>query len=118
MRVNRSQWAKLKLQWDGRLRAAAAFKGIKDYEEWAMTQSEPLHLEELGGWEGLGEAFTEFTPEDFYKAHAPLGEKEKLFAQAKEIREQINKAITDEDYEKADILQRTLDVIKLKYDKL
>ena len=125
MKVNRSKWATLKMQWEAKLRSIAAFKGIKDYEEWAMgmTPPQPLGNPLEGFMDSLEEGefeFREWTPEEFHKAHTPVPttEKEKLFAQAKEIREQINKAITDEDYEKADILQRTLDVIKLKYDKL
>ena len=120
-KVNRIRWDKLKLEWDGRLGAAYAFKGIKDYEEWAMSMSPPidprtgdiLPLEE--GWMG---------PEDFGQMDgfgnigAPQTDKERLFAQAMAIREQLEEAIAVEDYEKAEILQKTLNVLEIKYNKL
>jgi len=121
MKVNRSKWSLIKMQWEAKLRSIAAFKGIKDYEEWAMSQSQPLFEDEISfirGEEPLDNPFFEFTPEEFHKAHKPVGEKDKLLHEAREIRKQIDDAISNEDYEKAQLLQDVLDVVKLKYDKL
>ena len=119
-RVNRIKWSKLKLKWEGRLGAAHAFMGIKDYEEWAMglttPQPPPMAFDEETANEWL-------TPEEFGALHDPVSltpksEKELLFEKAVAIREQLDKAIADDEYEKASLLQRTLDVIELKYNRL
>ena len=118
-RVNRIKWDKLKLRWDGRKAAAAAFKGIKDYEEWAMSLSAPLTEDELEFARGLAplEEGPE-TPEDYFKLNKPRSDKERLMEQAKEIRAQLDLAIAEERYEAAEILQKTLNVIEIKYNKL
>ena len=118
-RVNRMKFPTLKMQWEGRKGAAHTFVGMKQYEEWAMAQSPPMDpqtgevLPLSEGWmdpEGYSDIFG--------NVGRPLNEKEILFEQAVAIREQIESAIAVEDYEKADVLQKTLDVIKIKYDKL
>ena len=137
-RVNAIKWPLIKMKWEAKLRSVATFKGVMDYEEWAISQSEPIRMDNpfkgmmedvdnledfLRGAEPQSQGWVD--PEKMFKMddgaymfRGDLGEKEKLFEQAKQIRKQINDAISQEDYEKADILQKTLDVIKLKYDKL
>ena len=118
-RVNRIKWSKLKLKWEGRLGAAHAFMGIKDYEEWAMglttPQPPPVGFDKETASEWL-------TPQEFDEMHEQLNiprtEKELLFEKAVAIREQLDKAIANDEYEKASLLQRTLDVIELKYNRL
>lgn len=108
------------MAWLGKLGSVYAFKGIKDYEEWAMGMTPPQPpVNPLEGFMGEGEwEVREWTPEEFAKAHAPLGEKDRLYAQATELRKQINDALVEENYERAEILQKTLDIIKMKYDRL
>ena len=45
-------------------------------------------------------------------------EKEGLYKKAQVIRQQVNDAIAEEDYERAEVLEKLLRVIKDKYDKL
>lgn len=139
-RVNVIKWSLMKMKWEARLRSIATFKGVKDYEEWAMSQSEPIEipphnpiadmmreLEELSrqqedesqGW---------VNPEDLYKAEDGAvffssrstgnTEKDRLWNRAVMLRKQINDAIDNEDFEKAQLLKDTLDVIEKKYNEL
>ena len=122
-RVNRIRFDKLLMEWKGKLGAVYAFKGIKDYEEWAMglaTPQQPLDdtIIRLATSEEISEFMSPEGFRDAFGSSRPMTEKEILFQQAVSIREQIENAIAEENYEKADILQKTLDVIELKYNKL
>ena len=128
MKVNRIKWSKIKLQWETKLRSAAAFKGIRDYEEWAISQTPPqidnierAIMDELRGVAPLEDPFIDnswMTPEGLDRGSQGATEKERLFNHAKEVRKQIDAAIDREDYEAAAILQKTLDVIEIKFNKL
>ena len=112
-RVNRIKFAKLKQEWLGKLGSVYAFKGIKDYEEWAMGLATPSTPQSEGqilytmDWTGPEEMFS-----------GPKTDKELLLEKARVIREQLDNAIADEDYERAKVLQETLNVIEIKYNKL
>ena len=61
----------------------------------------------------------EDTPESFhFEVGRPMNDKELLYNKAQEVRKQLENAIENEDYEKAQLLQHTLDVIERKYNKL
>lgn len=123
-KVNRIKFAKLKLEWEGKKTAAAVFKGTMDYENWVIRQqleqdekflsdyakgSAPIEGDDEG-WVG---------PEEFMgMMKQPLGPKEQLYQQAVDIRRQLDEAIENDEYEKCDNLQKILDVIEIKYNKL
>ena len=118
MKVNRIRFAKLKQEWLAKLSSIYAFKGIKDYDEWAIGASDPLppppaidHIQWVQDWTG---------PEEFFGGglNTPKSEKELLLDKAREIRRQLDEAIDQDDFERAQALQNLLDVIEIKYNKL
>ncbi len=121
-KANRILFDKLSIRWRTDLGIAQAFKGIMNYEEWAMRQSPPQDEYYAAAEEivkGLSpEEFAKFESDPFGNVAPQRTEKEKLYNQALEIRAQINRAVEEEEYEVAEVLQRTLDVIELKYNKL
>ncbi len=133
--INIIKLPKMLLRWKGELGSTYAFKGILDYENWAMRQSPPdtnnyymgMAEEITREMENIKEEEIDFdnlgmTPEQFRELHepvqAPRNEKEKVFAQAMEVKRQIEGAIVEEDYKKAAILQKTLDVLEIRYNRL
>lgn len=107
----------LKLKWNGRLGAAHSFMGIKNYEEWAMGLSTP---DEGAGLYSPETSSEWMTPEEFSEMHLPVGRtpKEIVFEQAMAIREQLEEAIANDEFEKCDALQQVLNVLETKYNKL
>ena len=70
------------------------------------------HIEEANSYQ---------SPEDFYyevTGREDLSEKDKLYSKALEVRKQLNEAIDNDDYKKAELLQLTLDMLEYKYNKL
>lgn len=118
MKVNKIQWASIKMQWESKLASAQAFMGIKDYEE-MMTR----HAVQQAQQDPDFDAFEEFgmTPEQFNELHEPvrdLTEKEKIYDQSVALREQLNEAIAEDRFEAAQALHDTLKVLEIKYNKL
>ena len=105
----------MKMKWEAKLAAIAAMKGIKDYEEWAMGLTPELPPTQ-GAVEGFHYTMDWTSPEEMFAG--PKTDKELLFEKAVEIRRQLDEAIGADDYERAGALQKLLDVIETKYNKL
>ncbi len=122
MKANRILFDRISLRWRTDLGIAQAFRGIMNYEEWAMRQAPPQDEYYAAAEEivkGLGpEDFARLDTDPFGNAAPQRTEKEKLYNQALEIRAQINRALKEEEYEVASVLQKTLDVIEMKYNNL
>ena len=117
-RVSIIKFPAIKMRWEAKLAAIAAMKGIKDYEEWAIGLSDPLtnphippiephHIQWVEDWTSAEDLFA-----------GPKSDKELLLEKAIAIREQITEAIAEDDFERASVLQKTLDIIESKYNKL
>ncbi len=126
-RVSRIKFPTLLMQWEGKKQVAAYIAAERQIIFEAsrgndLTGADALVRREL---EDQG-----MNPEEFWTSSStefvgdPFGgiknvsELDRLYNQALEIREQINRAINDEEYEVASVLQRTLDVLEMKYNNL
>ncbi len=127
MRVNRIKWSNIKLRWEGRVAAAHVFKGIHDYENWAMSQQPqpPMDNPFTGMMDEIRDNLESLeegewmNPEEFNMVpKGPLTDKDKLFERAKVLRAQIDEAIGREDYETAQVLNDTLNVVHNKWKSL
>ena len=122
-KVNRIKWPTIKMKWEAKKRSIAVFKGVKDYEDWAIAQS---HIELTANpFEEMQKAIEEtewLDPEMFRIQESNLStgntDKDRMWNRAVMLRKQIDEAVDNEDYEKAQLLQDTLNVIKKKYDEL
>ena len=116
-RVNRIKWSVMKMKWNGRLGAAHSFMGIKNYEEWAMGLTTPNEGAGLYSPETSSEWMS---PEEFGELHEPVGltPKEIVYEQAMAIKEQLEEAIANDEFEKCDALQQVLNILERKYNKL
>ena len=122
MRVSRIKWPTIKMKWEARKQSVAVFKGVKDYEEWAMSLTPPEIVDPFEEMRRAVEESEWLNPETYrMQEFAPStggSEKERLYNRAVMLRKQIDDAINNEDYEKAQLLDDTLQIIKKKYDEL
>ena len=114
MRANAIQWPKIRLQWEI-LKMSSAYihaeaKIINDAQNGIDTTGHIADMKQTISFESPS-----VTPEEFYQASSP---KESLLSKAREVRRQLDEAIDNDEYEKADMLQSVLDAIQAKYDKL
>ena len=131
-KVNRIKWPAIKMKWEAKLRSIATFKGIKDFEEWAINQSPPdvsfgMQTDSIDEFidafrDQMNDGSEWTSPESFRIQESSLStgntEKDRMWNRAVMLRKQIDEAVDNEDYEKAQLLQDTLNVIKKKYDEL
>ena len=123
-KVSRIIFPKLKMIWEGKKAAAAAFKGQMDFEQWVINEQQAQDERFLNNFvkgsapiEGVEEGWV--GPEEFMgMMKEPLGPKEALLEQAHEIRRQLDEAIDNDEFEKCENLQKILDIIEIKYNKL
>ena len=110
------------MKWEARKQSVAVFKGVKDYEEWAMSLTPPEIIDPFEEMRRAVEESEWLNPEQFrmqeFTQSTGGTEKDRLYNRAVMLRKQINDAIDNEDYEKAQLLDDTLKVIEKKYNEL
>lgn len=118
-KINKIQWGKIKTAWE-LLKMSTAYIHAEQKIITEAEQGNDITGFQSGGYE------KQMTPEQFhdeitfdgYGNPHPLTPKEMLYDKAKEVLKQLQQAVQDEDYRKASLLDQTLKVIKIKYDKL
>ena len=137
MRVNRIEFSKIKLQWQGRLASAFVFKGVQNYEDYMISKGEEEVreiLERQNPFEEMNDVEKwlrgdvpptegQDTPEGFYRIQESSlstggNEKDRLWNRAVMLRKQIDDAVASDNFEKAQLLKDTLDIIEKKYNEL
>ena len=113
-KVNRSRFSKIKQQWDILKMSSAYILAEKKIIEDTAQGNDPT------GHDNVSYYFTtSSSPEEFHLEFSkPRTEKELLLEKAQEIRKQLDDAIHAEEYSRAEALQKLLNVIEKKYNKL
>ena len=124
-KVNRTRMSKIKLEWELKKMVTAYIQA----ETNIITNAEAGI--DLTGFTGESIQFTTtstfdpMTPQEFFSKEVDafgnlknVDEKSVLLEKARKVRELLDKAIANDEFEKAEVYQRTLDILQEKYDKL
>ena len=123
MKVNNLRWDKLKMQWDI-LKMSSAY--IQAESQIINSAAQGI---DLTGYTtdnpNVTYTFEPMNPEDFFAKEVDgfgnlknVDDKEEILKRARRVRKQLDEAIAEDNFEKAEILQNTLNILQKKYDKL
>ena len=120
MKANRTRFSKVKMAWELK-KMISAYVGAERFLIDEAAQSMGLYSPEQYDPLNAKKIYEDSTSIEEWIAGSNmpnLSEKDKLYRQAQELRKQINQAIAEENFEKAAILDKTLKVIEIKYNKI
>ena len=122
-RVNRIKWPQMKMAWELKKMASAyilaerqiiddASRGIDTTGHIAETQGYTFYTSSTSPEEHFAKEV------DIFGNLKPFDEKESILEKARNVRKKLDEAIANDEFEKAEIYQITLDALQRKYDKL
>ncbi len=117
-KANRILFDKIKMQWDI-LKMSSAYIHAE-----SKIIGEAEKGNDLTGFTQHDSVSYTSTPESFhfevdnFGNMKHIGAKEALLEKAKEVRKQLDEAIDNDEFEKAELLQQALNAIQTKYNKL
>lgn len=114
MKVNRIRFAYILQRWRDLQGEVNALRALERYDEGFIAPHEPPN-EYIMDNDGTG---WRIDPDDPRPERVPMTEKQKVYAEARKIRKSLDRAIRDEKYEDAAILQEIIDVLKIRWNKL
>lgn len=125
MKVNRIRMSAIQLEWQILLMRSAYIAAEQLIVNEASKGNDLTGIETVTEADNITWTSSSTTPEDFFAAEIDqfgnirnISEAEMLLEQARELRKQLDNAIQNEEYDKAKILQDTLDKVQIKYNKL
>ena len=120
MKVSRSKLSRIKLEWELK-QMVSAYVAAERY----IINENSKGNDPTGSEAGIAYYTTSTAdPESFFHEVdefgnlKPMSDKEILMDKARKVRELLDKAIANDEFEKAEVYQRTLDALKRKYDNL
>ena len=123
-RVNRTRMAKIKLEWEVKKMMSAYIAAERTIIEENSKGNDITGSESAISYYSTT-TFEPMTPQEFFSAEVDafgnlknVDEKSVLLEKAMKVRELLDKAIANDEFEKAQVYQRTLDILQEKYDKL
>lgn len=128
MKVSRTRFSKLKLEWSLKQMVSAYVAAEKYIITENAKGNDPTGSENAIQYyttDTTTSTFEPMTPQEFFAAEVDafgnlknVDRKEELLDKARRVRELLDKAIANDEFEKAKVYQRTLDVLEERYNNL